>query len=720
MRLQKPLKDCLDGNERLPWFLKDTVGIEFGPTGSTVNDKDFMVKMTGADIVDKALTANAEYLILFCKDCENAYYHSKYRPCPESLGGRDLLKEVCDAAKGKDIRVLAYAVVQYDTYILREHPEYELIDDEGRRLSRVCLRSPGYTEYMKGVLDELMEYDIVGIHVDMMDLGFGPPYGCWCEHCKAEFKKQYGYDMPPKFDMDDPKWQDGQEFRYTNSVGMATGLTDYLKSKRPDLSIDFNYHGTPPFSFDVAERPVQHAKHGDFVTAETLPWVFGYNNISMAAHIMERSNPENQFQCVSSRSMMNYHEYTLRPTEDLRFEVMNILSHGGTFTLVDKAGYDGWFDPKVYERMSDVFAEARRKAPYTRGYDKKVSCAVYYSQKTRDFKYRQTAIEYNNSIAGICRMLAQSHINFSVCFDERVSLEEFSRYPLIILSNTAIVSEEEVEIFKQYVKNGGNILATGPVGICNEMGQITECSTMEELLGVSYRGIGNVSTDTYIVFPDTVSGEQEKWVKNIGTGYQLFVKGELYHFEPTTAKTFAGLYTGYRPGAAENLDNINADIWLQLMSAGIRISPAVFLNEYGKGKTLTLPCMVENAYMGTHRSPELRILMKNLIESLIPAPVVEFELPLNTEAVVTENPGDGSLLIHLTTYNPTMPALDSYFFNDRRFYANVMEESALYRGKLKINRAFGTAESLDGTPLTVSGNEISFTTDRVYEIIIVK
>ena len=718
MKIDKPFYSV--DRDALPWYLTATVGIEFGPTGCTVNDEQFMRRMSGKDIAEKALTANAEYLILFCKDCEYSYYHSKLRPSPPSLEGRDLLKEVCDAAKGKDVKVLAYAVVQYDSYIIRNNPSWEMIDEDGQKTGRVCLRQPGYIEYMKQVLDELAAYDIVGIHVDMMDLGFGKPYGCWCEHCKAEFRKSFGKEMPPKIDFDNPEWKDGMEFRYSNSKDMSELLAAHIRENHPKLSIDFNYHGAPPFSFEVGERPVQHSKYGDFVTGEALPWIFGYNNVSMMSHFLRAVNPENPFQVVGSRSMYNYHEYSLRPTEDLRFEVMNILSNGGTFTLVDKAGYDGWFDPVVYQRMSGVFKEAREKAKYTRGYEHQPLCALYYSHKTRDYKYRESSVEYLNTFAGLTRMLVQAHIDYTFVFDENVTLEELKKHRLIILPSAAVLSEAEAEMIRLYVMDGGNILATGPVGLCDAQGKITGECVLEDVLGAKFvRAIEN-SNDTYIVFPDGTPEEYKYVTNGFEDGYQLYAQGHMYEFSPVSAKTFGDLYIGFRPNTDYDPDNINADIWLQLMSAGIKVCPAVFLNDYGKGKAVTVPCMTESAYMGSHRSPEQRMLICNLVESMCKVPRVKADLPLNTEMVVTEDTINGDLLVHLVTYNPTLPALDAWFFNDRRFYAPVMEEPMLYKGKLVLSQPYKKAVSVDGTPLEFDGRTVSFTTDKVYEIIILK
>ena len=729
MKIDKPFEHYDFAGK--PWYIKNTVGIEFGPTGSAVNDMDFMSKMTGKDIVEKALAANAEYLILFCKDGSCAYYKSKYRPMPESLQGRDLLQEVCDAAKGTGLNVLAYAVVQYDSYARARHPEWELKDCNGNGLYKLCLRSPGYIEEMVKIVDELTDYDIVGLHIDMLDIGFDPQYGCWCEHCQKVFREKYGYDMPKKFDLDDPKFKDVMEFRYTNNKDMTDALVNFVKKKCPEKSIDFNYHGAPPFSFEVGQRPVHNAACGDFITAESLPWIFGYNNPSLISHFMEAANPEIPFQVVTSRSIYNYHEYTLRPIEDMRFEIMNILSHGGTFTLVDKAGYDGWFDKNVYSRISGIFDEAKRKTKYTRGYKKLPSCAIFFSHKTRDYVWRSDARGYQNSIAGLAHMLVQEKINYEFIFDENVTLEMLQKYPLVILTNTGILSDDEAAMIREYVNGGGNIIATGAVGAYDDCGHLGGSSKLEDVLGVKFEGIANDSEtkDNYFVFPERSEqtekyGDRFDWVtEGFEDGYQLYCRDTLYRYAPVTAETFASTYIGFRPGKAENLENITSDIWNQLMSAGIRAGDGIFVNRFGNGKAVTLPSVPEKAYIGSHRTPELRKLICNIVRHLTPTPEIEVHAPLNTESVLMEDDIDNRILVHLTTYNPTLPILECGFItNDRRWYPPVMEEPAIYKCEVKVNLPFRRAYSVDGTPLKVDSatGTISFMTDKVYEIIVIE
>lgn len=106
----------------------------------------------------------------------------------------------------------------------------------------------------------------------MLDYGFGWPYGCWCENCESLFRKQYNMEMPrPEKPSWDEGWEKILEFRANSNTRFSQSLHSFVRSRRPEVSVDFNYHGYPPFSWIEGELPVKHAMNGDLVTCEGLP-----------------------------------------------------------------------------------------------------------------------------------------------------------------------------------------------------------------------------------------------------------------------------------------------------------------------------------------------------------------------------------------------------------------------------------------------------------------
>jgi len=207
-------------------------------------------------------------------------------------------------------------------------------DIDGQEIpGRVCFNS-GYIQHAKQVATEISQYGIDGFHFDMMDQGFGSPYGCWCSKCQALFEDTYGHSMPTKIGWD-AEWEKMLEFRYNASASFEKQLTQYVKSKHPNTSVDFNYHGAPPCTWEVGQRPVQHAHIGDFVTGECGTWAFGPLQTSLSALFLAATKPGATYQVAMQLGARMYHDTITRPVNDMHWEALTLLAHGAQVTVVD-------------------------------------------------------------------------------------------------------------------------------------------------------------------------------------------------------------------------------------------------------------------------------------------------------------------------------------------------------------------------------------------------
>jgi len=491
---------------RKPWYRRCLVGIEIGPTGANDQDGVYFHKATGRDWVEALLRAHAEYGVVFMKDMEFAYFNSRVaRKCP-NLGERDLLREILDAARPHKLPIVAYCQVQYDDSSWRAHPEWRMQGADGSHLGgRLCFNS-GYIEFIKAVLAEMMEYEVVGFHVDMLDYGFTPPVGCWCPSCRAAFRSTYGCDLPSGETWDEI-WDRFLQFRADSNTRFCKEVEAFVKQRRPELSVDFNYHGYPPFNWYPGQLPAKHAANGDFVTAEGLPWIFGHNNPSLLSLFLQGARPNGPAQGVTSRGVYDYHDFTVRPCAELRWEVMTYLAHGAQCTIVDKLYYDGSLEPLAYDRIGEAFSEALRKRRLF-GHTPVPEVGLYYSARSRDWWGRADPPKYMRAFWGAHLAMLQSHIPMGVVVDELVTLERLQTYPVLLLCGAAILSDEEVRLLEEYVEGGGRLIITGLSGACDRFGNVQSrsgsamCRAGRRWRGLSAGGFGVASCS----IPTTICG----------------------------------------------------------------------------------------------------------------------------------------------------------------------------------------------------------------------
>ncbi len=696
------------------WFHRSLVGMEVGPTGaqfghSDPDDARYCSQFNGRDIVRRCVSAGCDYLVIWARDGDYAYYDSKLLPKAPGLGQRDPLRETMDEAIRHKLPVIAYCVVQQGGHYLREHPEFEMRDPTGNRIGRFCYNS-GYLDAMKQIVAEQLAYGIAGFHIDMMDQGFGPPYGCWCEHCRKAFEAKYGHAMPTGVTWDD-KWDHMLEFRYETSARFERALYDHIKSLNPHATVDFNYHGNPPFSWEVGQRPVQHAGNADFVTGETGVWGFSALTVGLNAEFYRAATPGLPVQVAIQRGVRMYHDQTTRPLNDIRWELLTLLAHNAFVTMVDKTGFDGRLDPVAYERIGIAFKEAHAKREHF-GQTPVAEVGIYFSSRTRDWLGREQAADYFQSFQGVHKAMVYEHIPWGILLDENVTLERLRQFPVILLPHAAILSKPEVALLRDYVQEGGRLILTGWTGMLGWLGEPREESALGELAGVDLvRRLDFL--DNWVRFPGHSEGPTSILGQGIPGAWPFLVKGPAAVLEATSAQPVGELLEPFR--TTRQREGREGTDWP--MSADAPVGPAILLNEIGKGKVLTLACSPDYATASEHHIVEARALLANAVRFLNPNPRVRITAPTTIEAIVTDDRANRTLRVHLLGYNAPPQTTPS---KDRpHVLPGLIEDAPLYQATIefaeRIKRATATNKS---TRLTRHGRRLEVTVNNIHEIVV--
>ena len=699
-------------SETSPWYTNTLVGMEVGPTGaqsgSDRGDIAYASKFSGKDIVDAQITVGSQYLVIWGKDSEYAYYNSKVAPKCPGLGERDVIREAVDAAKRNGLPVIVYCVVQGNGYPLRDHPEYKMKGVDGKPIDRICLNS-GFMEHLKQLVDEMLAYGIQGFHVDMLDQGFGPPYGCWCDACLARFEQDYAKPMPTGVSWDEA-WDRMLEFRYNTCERFEREIYRYIKEKQPDCSVDFNYHGNPPFSFELGQRPIQHAHIGDFVTGECGVWAFGALSTSLEAEFLRGTDPEKPFQVVLQRGVRMYHDQTTRPLNDMRWEVFSLLMHGAQVTIVDKTPFDGALDRVAYERFGQVYHEVLAKKEHFGTSHKPINeVGIFFSHRTRDWYGRETPRRYFEPFYGAHEALALEHIPMAILFDENLSAERLATFPVVYIPGAAIISDTDADLFRAYVREGGNLILTGDTGIFDQIGAPLGRNVLSDLIGAEF--VERLETDDNHVSLPSAAGELEPLGEGIPRDWPFLVRGAASVYRPTTAQPYGTLFKPYRSILQQQGKE---GTWLP-QSPEKAVGPAMLVNQFGKGRVVCITSAPDTAIAGEWGMVEDRLLIRNAVRFLNPAPRVRIDAPSFVETIITEGPEPKTLRVHFVAYLSTPQSTAK----DRPLTVpGLIEDQPIYRARIEVADAVERVQAFNqSTAVKHSDSVVSVQIEDIHDVI---
>ncbi len=695
------------------WYERSLLGMEIGPTGaqfgySDPTDTRFCSRFDGAEIVRRAANAHCQYVVLWVRDGDYAYYDSKLLPKAPGLGTRDPLRDALVQARKLRMPLIAYCVVQQGGHYLKAHSEWEMCNPEGKPIGRFCFNS-GYLEAMKQIVAEQLAYGINGFHIDMIDQGFGPPFGCWCTNCQSLFQKQFGKPMPKGVTWDE-EWERMLEFRYQASERFEKALYAHIKSINPSASVDYNYHGNPPFSWEVGQLPVRHAGNSDFITGETGMWGFSALTVGLNAEFYRAATPGFPVQVAISRDARVYHNQTVRPLADLRWELLTLLAHGAFVTTVDKTAFDGSLDLLAYERVGAAHADAIARSKHF-GQQSVAEVGLYFSSRTRDWFAREKPEDYFQSFLGAHKALVYEHIPWGVILDENITLPILKQFPIVMLPNVSILSDNEVQVLKQYVTEGGKLIATGLTGCCDHWGKIHEKSSIESLTGARFvRKLD--SMDNWVRFPASHDSVGNHCFAPDGRlDWPFLVNGPAIVCEATSAIPAGELLKPYRTVLQQQGKEGTA--WP--MSAEAVVGSAILVNRIGKGTVLTMTSSPDFATASEHHIVETRKMLRNAIRFLEPVPRMEITAPATVESIVTDDPATRTLRVHFISYNTppqTMPAKNRPYV-----LPALIEDIPIFRAAITLrDRPKGVHVYNKSTELHRSGRKVELRIEDIHEV----
>ncbi|HUJ24049.1 MAG TPA: beta-galactosidase [Bryobacteraceae bacterium] len=392
---------------------------------------------------------------------------------------------------------------------------------------RPCFANQNYLDYLKKIVRYAVEEVKTDfIHFDNFDLN-PEPDSCHCPVCVEGFrsylkekysvarrKERFGFENvdyvnPPQWNAQnppqrmqvifDPAIQEWVDFRCEIMARALRQMAAFAKGMNPEVAIECNPHGITGGN-RAWEAGLDHAR---FLKSTDVFWTEEENDPALASdgRLISKIRSYKLARAFNNILLAYIAGHPLEAAECLAFD--QTLGYAGEDPL----------RPHIleyiafYRRNRDLFIKAQDAA----------DVAILRSYPS---------ITYNNARAQLSAILAeqaliQAHIPFSLIFDEHVA--DLSKHRVLILPDSECLSDAQLASIRQFVDQGGGLVAIGQSGLYDEWRRVRTKPGLADLIDGQKRASGYEER----VGRMEISGKSTK--KEVGQGRSVYLPG--LHFD---------------------------------------------------------------------------------------------------------------------------------------------------------------------------------------------
>ncbi|HEY8751568.1 MAG TPA: alpha-amylase family protein [Tepidisphaeraceae bacterium] len=424
-----------------------------------------------------------------------AYYPTKieYHHGSAWMKDTDPFGELVAGCRKKGMVVVA----RTDPHSIRDdaakaHPEWVAVDARGNKRPHwatpgrwvTCAFGPYNFQFMTEVTKEIVRnYMVDGVFSNRWQ-GSGM---CYCDSCRDLFKKFCGLELP--------RSTDPQDTRYRNYLDWSNGrlfelwrLWDSeIRKINPAGRFIANSGGGSNTTLDM--KTISTLAPTLFADRQsrnglTPPWANGKNGKEFRATFGRKP-----IVGIASIGTDDAHRWkdSVTSAPELNIWLTDGIANGLRPWVAKFAGtlYDRRWLP-VVERIYNWHWKNER---YLRNEENLARVAMVYSQQTGTYygaEQKRRRVEEHE--LGMYQAMIEGRIPFEMVHDLMLDPDQIDRFKLLILPNTAALSDAQCDQLRGYVQRGGSLLATFETSLYDQWGKHRTNFGLSDLLGVSYAG----------------------------------------------------------------------------------------------------------------------------------------------------------------------------------------------------------------------------------------
>ena len=541
---------------------------------------------------------------------------------------RNLLKEQIEACHARGIKTPVYITVQWDHYTALRHPEWRILQADGRLQGtppyedgfyrRLCLNTP-YVDWLKGFVAEVIEeLPVDGLWLDIVDA-----QDCSCWYCQ---QGMLGMGLEPS----NPK--DRAAYGVHVLHKFEAEMTAFIHSMDPDLLVFYNAGHVGP----------RHRPMLDWFThleLESLPsggW--GYLHFPIAARYARTLGLDFLGMTGKFQTMWgDFHSFKNQAA--LEFECFHMLALNAKCCVGDQLLPNGRLCPDTYNLIGNVYAQVVEKEAWCDNAEQVTEIAVLTPEEFDPALHREKT-DFK-PIQGAVRMLQEMAQQFDIIDSQG----DFKRYRVLILPDKIPVDATLTSKLNAYIAGGGRLIASFASGMDAEQKGFTL-----ESLGVSLYSDGPRDIEGNLVRGREYSrNEYIEYILpregfDVGlprTEHAMYMRGMAIHALPGTnvlADTVATFFDrDYQRFCSHR----------QTPSSGNIAHPAVVQ----RGHVIYFSHPIFSQYQ-TKAPRWCKKFFANALNRLLPDPLVRVQAPSSLLIMLNRQPDLNRHVLHLLYYVP--------------------------------------------------------------------
>jgi hypothetical protein len=357
-----------------------------------------------------------------------------------------------DAAHEIGVKTPVYISAGLDEKMARRHPEWLIRQKDEKTDWSLDFMHPGYHQFcfnspyldyiIKQIEETVVNYDADGIFLDVVGVR-----QCYCQNCIASIRRE-GSD--PRDDATMQKLWERTYANYTRHVEEA------IHKIKPGMEIFHNGGHIRKGRRDLAFMNT----HLELESLPTGGW--GYDHFPLSARYVQNLGME--FLGMTGKFHTTWGEFGgYKHKNALIYETALSIANGAKCSIGDQLHPNGKMDEATYELIGAAYSEVEKCEEWCDNV-KNIADIGLLSLEAIKSEF-STDTKTLKSDAGAGRILLEGKYLFDVIDTE----EYLNKYKVIILPDNVRITTHLKSKLRDFLRNGGRLLATGESGL-NESG----------------------------------------------------------------------------------------------------------------------------------------------------------------------------------------------------------------------------------------------------------